>query len=647
MQPIVNNNEPPKPADLNELSADAAQPRLGASAEGSNADNPNTPEGVTGGKLTTQDVIKFAKGRNAAFEKWFGPKIKDMEKWHRLWRNGMPITKGGKIVPLPVGHSILESVNARLAASVLNRPKYVEAVAEMPGQDNAAQKLVGDFVNQQLGRIVPQQDRGKAAVKSALLESFVILRSVWRQDVTETLVPITEPDVMTGEPVIVGEQVQQVMKERWDFEPKNPGNMAFDPHCQTKLQDSKWVRERSRMSYNELLAWQREGRIGDVSMVKRLVPSGLGGAEKENWEDALKKADGDKEWSFTYGDEKQYQVDEWFAHVTYEDADQTKVCNCHFFVVEGSHVVYFEENQLDPKRHPYISCPLLIDPRSIVGVNILEPVEPLLQQINDYSTKQAAIVESFSNPVIFYDESSGLQGRATIAKLNGMIPVQNAQGIREFVRDPGALSAVTQYVNELTQIAREATGANDQFQGIDGSDTATEFQGLQAAAGSRFADIADTLNQGMMEGLANECRWMYVQFGVDGEMCVHPVTEQGPARPITRADLAGEYQFKAISSISEGYKGKQIADDTAFIAEVGQLNRIGAFGSTPYNLQKHIMEVSLPLRGQKTSADMFIQAPPPVVGMGAPAGAAPSMAGAMPAPGPDIPGGMNGAPSLT
>ena len=505
-------------------------------------------------------------------------------------------------------------------------------------RDNAQQKLVGDFINQKLLEVVPQPDKGKSAIKSALVESFMVLRSEWVREVHETVKPMTEPHAVTGEPVIVGEEAVPSMREGWTFRAKNPANMAWEPHTETAIQDSPWTRERAKMSYNELLAWQREGRIWNVEYLKNIVPSSLGASEKEDWEAKLKKADGDSEWNYTYADEKKYQIDEWYADLTFETQGQTQTVKCHFFIAEGSHLIYWEENPLQPKRHPYISCPILIDPRSITGLNILAPVEQLLEQINAYATKQSALVDGFSDPVVFYDESSGLNGRTTFKKMKGMIPVTNVNGIKEWVPDTSSLGVVRDYIQFLIGLARETTGANEQFQGIDGADTATEFQGLQAAAGSRFSDIADTLAQGMLEALAFECHAMYAQFGVDGEMVVHPSTESGPAQLITRAQLAGEYQFKAVSPVTEGYKGKQIADDTQFITEVGALNQAGAFGAKRYNLGKHIAEVSLPLRGVKTSADMFEDVPqmPMMAGpLDAPAGAAP-----MPDQMPPMPEGM-------
>jgi hypothetical protein len=271
----------------------------------------------------------------------------------------------------------------------------------------------------------------------------------------------------------------------------------------------------------------------------------------------------------------------------------------------------FEENVLKPARAPYVSAQAILDPDSVMGASILEAIKPLLDSINAYAGKQQALVEWCSNPTIFYGNKSGLAGRTTFSRPMGMQPVSDASDIKEFLANPSSVTVVQKYLEFLIGQAREASGANEQFQGIEGADTATEFQGLQAAAGSRFADIAENLNQGLIEPLMQECYWMYRQFGVDGQMVVHPQTEESAAVPMTKLDLQGEYRFVASTPAQEGYRGKQIADDTAFLQMMDGVNSKGGVNGMLYNLPKHVTEISMPLRGQKSSKDMFIPAPPP------------------------------------
>lgn len=653
MQPTVNNNLPPKPADLNLLSQDQ-----GGSTSATGVNFPNG--------LTKAAVLDWARNRNAAWDKWFQEKFRRIEENRKLWRN-LPTEMYRKVgsapIPMAVGFSILESVAARMNSTLLTRPKMVEAIAEQVQPDNTKQRLVEDFVNQCLSREAKRPDKGKMSIKGALLDGTAVLRSVWERKPYEVEQAIYDIDPVSGQQIQVGQETQQLFRETWTFKKLSIGNCCWDIHNTANAQASKYFRERAYMSYNELLQMQMDGQISGVEAIKRIVPGGMEGTDKADFEARLKKADGDTTWRTSYGDEKIYKVDEWFAVLSYEEPQTTdmgegldeaqgndesddvpgpvdtgpvgvtKFINAHFFIVEEQEIVMFEENVLVPKRHPYISSQAVQDTESILGLALLESVRPLLELINGYAGKQQALVEWCSNPTIFYGNKSGLAGRTTFSRPMGMQPVTDANDIKEFLANPQSLKVVSEYIDRIITMAREATGANEQFQGIEGSDTATEFQGMQAAAGSRFADISDTLNQGLFEPLAQECYWFYRQFGPDGQMVVHPQTEEAAAVPLTKADLQGEYRFSAVSAATENYKRVQIQDDTAFVGEMATANQNGVFGSVMYNLPKHIQEISMPLRGQQSGMNMFVPAPMPVLPMGAPMGA--PVAGA-PSPEPEL-----------
>ncbi len=608
MEPIVNNFVPPKPADLDTLSQD----QNGTDSQS----NANLPNG-----LTEQAIIAYAKARNSTWDSWFTGKMKKVNENRELWRN---LSRGGNRnaqanpIPMAVAYAILESVVARMNGTILNRPKYIEAVSDEPQQDNGLQETIENFINQQLVAMLRLPEKGKAAIKCALLDAVVIMRSTWKRVPIETANNDYQPDPSTGEQLFMGQKPQTGFKESWEPVKKSVANCAWDIHVTTKAQDSEWFRERDYMSYNKLLQWEKEGRIKDVASIKRIVPSGGNTEQRNDFEAQLKKADGDDKWRLKYADEKLYQIDEWYAYMTYTDKTKdetgqenqvTQTINGHFFVVENEKLVQFEKNDLLPCRHPYISAYAIQDPDSVIGLSLLEAIKPLLDAINTYAGKQQALVEWCSNPTIFYGNKSGLSGRTTFSRPMGMQPVTDATDIKEFMGNPQSVKVVQEYMQFLIAQAREASGANEQFQGIEGADTATEFQGLQAAAGSRFGDLGDTLNQGLIEPLAQEAYWFYRQFGVDGQMVVHPQTEESAAVPLTKQMLQGEYRFVASSTSTENYQRAQIQDDTAFVGEMLNANKAGIFAPLQYNLPKHITEISMPLRGQKSSKDMFIPAP--------------------------------------
>jgi len=611
MQPRVFNNQPAQ-------APDQPVPQAGGIAN-SLSDMPNG--------LDESAIVKFCQSRNNVFQQWFDPYVKSIAEWHRISKNLIITPKGTMGVALPVGSGIVESINARLQPALLNRSKIVEAVPEFPTEDNESTSKMEDFVNQTVLSVSRTPEKGKQAVKSAIVESFIIWRNLWKQEVYKRVIPkpildpafVPDPMNPEAQPQVIGteDEVVEEMKGYWDWELKNPVNMAWDPHTITRISESPWVRERSNMSYNQLKGWERAGIIKDVERLRYVVPKGVSGTMKSGWEEEVRRADGDANWGFTYADEKSYMVEEWWAEMSWKEGEEHTTKKMKWFLVEGNYVFGLEENPLIPQRMPYDSCPFILDVHSLTGQSAVGTVTAIQGQINNMAGYQAALTERLAKPTIFYDESSGLSGRTSFFKMYGMQPVQNVQGIREMVMDSGPVAAVQAYINFLIGLAREASGANEQFQGVEGADTLGEFQGLAAAAGQRFADTVDTLSQGWLERLAQECFLFNRQFVNDGDAVVRAANTEGKAEILSRADFAMDYSFVATSSATEQSKQKEIQ------AVVQVLEMQAKMPPSPdgqvLNVQKIWTDILLPMLGQKNGADWFIQAPmmPP---MGMPAG---------------------------
>ncbi len=620
MDPIVNNFTPPKPSDLATLSQSQGN------VVQEEAELTDLPEG-----LTSQNVIEFSKARNSAWDTYFLPLFRRIIDNRKMWRtmNKNPWRAVGNVpIPLPAGYAIVESVVARLNSTLLMRPKFSEAVCDdviQPGPQgpgDESQQDVEDFTNQKVIAEARKPEKGKRAIKKACLDGIAICKSEWVRETVSDQKLDYKPLPTTGQSIMVNAETKTTMREYWTFTSRNVANIAWDFHIDTCIQDSSWVRDRSWLSYNELLVKQQNGEIENVENLRNIVPSGVQGDARKDYENELKKAGGDAKWRTKIQDEKIYQVDEWYAMLTYTDksgvdengegTEETKTIKAKYFIAENDHLLCFHENDLKYGRHPYGSAQAIQDTESIIGLALLEAIRPLLDSANSYAGKMQALVEWCSNPTIFYDDKSGLSGRTSFSRPMGMVPVHDATHIKEFLANPESIAVVQKYIQFILDMAREASGANEQFQGIEGADTATEFQGLQAAAGSRFSDIADNLNQGLLEWLCFECFCMYAQFGVDGQMVVHRLSEEIPAKPLTKQNLQGQYHFVASTAAGENYKVHQVQDDTAFLQFIQQANASGQFAPLKYNIQKHIEEISLALRGQKSSKDMFTPLPPPV-----------------------------------
>lgn len=604
MEPITNNNQPPQ-------ATDAASQGGGEGSTGSSVIQ--FPNGLDEGA-----VCRFTQQRNKAFQDWGGPQIDRIADLHAIFRN-RPLKNEKNALPIPIGAGIVESINARLQPSLLAKPKLVEAVIDQPEIDNATREKVEAFVNQSVTQESRKPEKGKAAIKGAIIESVLIWRNLWKQEPYIETVPEQVPDPMwipnpldpMEQPplVTVGETEVEKVREYWTWERKSPANVAWDPNVTTCIADSEWVRERSRMSYNQLLTWQQQGRISGVERLRHVLPSGANGKLKDDWEATLKKAEGDNYWPVSYADERCYLVEEWYARLTWETEGEVKQGDFHFFVVEGRIVINFEPNPLKPVRHPYDSCPFLVDPDSVLGLSALDQTKSLQAMVNRFSGHQDILAERAAKPLILVDATSGMDTRTAFLKPYGFQPVDNINGIKEMALDTGPMNILQGYMNWLIGLEREISGANEQMQGIEGADTATEFQGLMQAAGTRIADVTDTLQQGWIEKLALECKRFYAQFGVDGQMYARVGTE-GLSTPITRAELQGNYTFTATGGASDAAKQAEV-ERVLQAVEIGSKLPPSPDGSV-FNSQKAYVELVLPALGQKTSGDWFTQPPVPM-----------------------------------
>jgi len=632
MQPRTNQYPYPQPAGLPVPDEDTDM-TIPASQESAGIEFP------FGSKES--DYTNYAKTRNAVFQTWWDPQIKAIGEMTRMFRNAPTAAKSGKSVALPIASGIVESINSRLQPTLLNRPKIVEAVPNFMSDSNDTQNTVEEFVNEKALAETRKPEKGKQGIKSAVVESMIIWRNKWVQETVKTSTPIYVPDPnwiappmppqMPGMPpmpmpqppqVYQGEQAGEISKARWEWELESLANMAWDPHTVTSIKDSPWARKRAQVSYNDLLRMQAAGNFKGVERLRYVVPKGAEGYMKEGWLDELKRAAGDNNWNFTYANEKLYQVEEWWADMTFQVDDGTGVTKpvmkkMVWFQVEDAYVVSVDENFLIPQRLPWDSCPLIQVPHSMTGMGSLTVVQNVQQQINTYAGYQDTLSERMAKPTIFYDESSGISARTQFMRAYGMQPVQNVQGIKEMTLSADPLKAVQAYIEFLMTIMREASGANEQFQGIDGADTATEFQGLEAAAGSRFSDMADTLMQGWLEKIGQECYLFYRQFGQDGQMFAHSGGTEGQVTPITRQMLAQDYTFVAASAANDKANGEKLKSTMEAIQMGAGLPP--SPDGTMFNAQKAYRDTVLPILGQKNGSDWFTQAPPkPPMGAGGP-----------------------------
>ena len=533
--------------------------------------------------LTKDAIIEFCRQKNKQHSEWFEPIGKNIEKMHRMYNN-----KPGKRLRMvyPTVYSIVETIQARVAPTLFNRSKFVEAIPEFMVDDNSKDIILDneDFINQSMAWYSKMPEKGKQLTKAMILEGMTVVRSIWKQEEIFDSQPVYKDDPATGQKLYQGEQETKRAKGYWTFENKSLFDMAWDPRCWTKIKDSEWVRERAKMSLNELMQWETEGRIENVKEIERITPGSVeaqGSGAKKDWEAERLKSIGRGE-RFSKSDDKVYKVDEWYAWIHWKEDLEGKDKQLHheffhFMLVEENVLVKFDKCELIPCRIPYISAPIIINVRELIGKAIPEPIEPLYDNINITGDRQAELVDQAADPVTFYDQRSGLNQRLAFLARKGFVPVENAsQGINRPPVNVAGIRENMAYLQFMMTLARDASAATEQAQGI-GSDAGTlgEFNGLMAGAMSRFSEMIDTATVFLFPYLAEECHLMYRQFGIDGQMFVLESSSNGKSKPITRADLRGNYIWIPVTMNQHNDQSKQVKEDDDFLFEMLKIMQTG------------------------------------------------------------------------
>jgi len=584
--------------------------------------------------LEKTQVIAICEARNKTFQEWWKTKFKAIKDSRKAWKVENNVTpKSSNIFSVPITYGNIETMFARTSDAVFGSDKTVDAIRNDGVEEDTDTKIrVENFQNQEV-HIQSQTDgKGKHLVKSALIDGFAIWRSLWKQESKKYSkafyddIPNADPSIPPTK-VFAGREDTEESHEYWTWEKRIPENCAWEPSTKYSVHNSPWFKDGDMMSLSQLLRMEDEGRIENIEEIKNLVPSSLpNGSKAEGREMIEQYRNGER--AHPYSDERVYQVDEWWGSLDWENEDgKTEYGDFHWFIVEGTTIVLFEENPLKPVRIPYHSGPSVIDADQVIGVPAAGATKGLQKLLDQMAGKQADLVGQASNVRTYYGQKSGLSGKHSLSKNLSMVPVTDVTQIKESQPSVAAIGVTQNFMNWLTDMARSTTAANEQSQGIEGADTATEFQGLLAASGTRFKEMADTFGVFHNSQMAQECFWSYKQNMIEGQVFVREGSKSGESRAMLHTDFEGDYTFLPATAQSEQNKERSFDADVKFVTMMVEMMSGGAM-ERQFDIEKYFTEVMLPKRGIKNGGAYFKEAammpqgaPQGMIGPGAPQGA--------------------------
>lgn len=576
--------------------------------------------------LTASSVKERSKEFRKRWKTWADKQATRIEVFHKMFMaepTGPQRSKATTVLSICSG--IIETLASRLDKGILGRDGIVDVMPLDPDVPKEVTKTVEDFINQEVIYRSRGTKKGKSLIKSALIDGVGVWRDKWVVKKERRSVPQYEAPAMGIEPIYVGEAVEEVTRSYWDWEEKDFLTVGFEPGTETSMADSPWSFISTHMSLGELKKWQEEGKITGVDEIATITPSGVSNAE--DWETKRKSALGGYVNNFAYAHHREYKVDEWYGELVWEVEQEgedekgqklPKKIMCgeyHWIIVEESVLILFEENPLTPVRKPVGSFPIIIDPRKVVGKSSLHDVAGIQQMINMFAGKQVDLVEIAANRPVYYDKRSGLSGRTAFQRTQGMVPVNDVNGIKEGTVDTSAIQATQSFISFLIEFARNLTAATEQAQGLEGAGTATEFAGLMQLVGTRFEDLADNIVQFLCVPLAQGCLDFYQQYGVDGDMVVRESSIDGNSKLVTRQMLAGRWQIIPRGTNAQANKESRIKGSIEVMKMLMELGNAAMAnpalteGQMP-NLKEYFNQVVLTLMDQPQTQNFWTSPPP-------------------------------------
>lgn len=530
------------------------------------------PEG-----LSAEWLVRKTKHIKDEFDKWFGKELSNIQEKYKMYEvkdvNG--VLPGGTSIPIVT--SVVDTANARLVSSLVPREKFVDAVAkdpdtmQMQGIQEKREK-VEHYVNETIKTTPYFEDKVDELLKTLLIEDVVPAQVYWSEEEYSDIQPQRDIDPMTGQPVIVGQNITSTKFGRPDILPLSIRNLVWDPRCKTRFADSAYVGKVTMVSTNELLRMEQDGIIQDVQKILDRAPKQVT-QDNRNDPDAQQSSAVEGQNLPSVGwDDGVYQLIEWWATIAWKTPDgEYHTGDYELWIVGGDVVVKFRENGLVPKRKPFITVKMSKKPGMILAQGPVDSIKGLYKDIITNMARKNSLIANAANSPTFYEPSSGLDGRRVSLQTNSMIPVLNVNGIKRVEPPVNAIHLIDQTINFLISQSREATASNEQAQGIGGdADTATESQILAQGANSRFQYMADMIAASLFGDYAQEIFYLSKQFGVPGQMVVRQGGVDGHVQEVLPEDLAGNYCFKAVPAQTQAGKERRFMMLKGMLTEIAQ-----------------------------------------------------------------------------
>jgi hypothetical protein len=485
-----------------------------------------------------------------------------------------------------IAFPIIEIVHARLMEPWMSGDQLVKAIAEeMPGEDKAPK--VAAYINKiLLDQVVRSYSKHSMMKKSALLFGRGVMKPYMRfEPPTKILQRIAQS--IAG--VRLGSKVgfQDVpSSRRLDFQYVDPFNWWRTPGSRMLHDDAEWCFERSYITTSEAHARQRSKEWDGKNEIQDSDAIGY-----DEW--AIKRANlesgySDQVRAQSARDRKPHRIYEFQGRlfVKKSTADKGKYKNLIVTIHDEKAIVKYRPLQTWDAKPGYLEWEPTVDPASERPIGMIEPIEDILLEINDYENIALDNARKILESPLLVDPNSTKQKKLYLGpgEINwvknpnwSIKPLEMKDLPRSFYQQIG-------FLNDLIQ---RISGVSDYFGGMNTADTsrlsktATGMTLMAQLSASRFGPMIASLDR---EYYREAARWIHQTAKLwltDSENVRLPGNPSSPYTSIgpDELDVILRYNFNITSlDPSSEQRRQQYIEMTKMIAEVDQSGALAADG---------------------------------------------------------------------
>lgn len=410
----------------------------------------------------------------------------------------------------PEVFSLIETLLPRMMS---NNPR-VDAVPRGP-EDKDQSEIIQDLITYQWER-ADMFEKLTDLVKSGLIYGTSYGKVFWRQTITTKKYRV--PIEMNGQ--YMGSEIQEkevVEYDDPDFEVVSPYHLLFAPGA-TDIQDSKWIIQKSWVTYDELEKDNEQAKSLGFELYKNLkeLKDAHTNSVKDDYETNKKRARGASDYELE--DDTINKIELWEM---WEDDRVVTIAN-------GSIVIRDTDNPFWHKKKPFVRFVDVPVPGEWFGLGEVEPVLGIQDSINSLSNQRQDNVNLILNRMWKVREGAMLDEDELASFPGGIIHLTSLQDAEPVVTQDVTASAYNE-VATLKQSFQSASGVSDYYNkgtGVKPSDTATEAMIIQENQSARLRLKIQLFEEMVIKEVGAQWLQLNEQF-IDQEKIIRVLGDRG------------------------------------------------------------------------------------------------------------------------